>query len=179
MSAEGLRAASQPRAKTGVGSWLPGRARKERLEDFLPKDVAGTAGLPAERPPSPRNRTPYPDKPRAAAAKLTFLCRRTDSRNWTCRSSALPWAQRQLGLPHLRRRSTKEPGSISRSLPRLRTSLPLNSSSGSLGRAFPWWPSAIRLLQRLGDRYDGQNRQGSSGRGILVPTPRSKSWDCG
>ena len=74
MSAEGLRAASQPRAKTGVGSWLPGRAQKERLEDFLPKDVAGTAGLPAERLPGPRNRTPYPDRPRsAAAAKLTPL----------------------------------------------------------------------------------------------------------
>src|ERR1035437_3300097 len=53
----------------------------------------------------------------------------TETLNSEC--SCLPSAQRQLGFPHLRWRSTKEPGSISRNAPRLRMSLPRRSRSWS------------------------------------------------
>ena len=53
-----------------------------------------------------------------------------------------PSAQRQLGLPQTRWRTTKEPGSISRRAPRLRTRRPRHSSSGSGG-----------IRARLSDNY--------------------------
>src|ERR1035437_3956760 len=55
----------------------------------------------------------------------------TETLNSEC--SCLPSAQRQLGFPHLRWRSTKEPGSISRNALRLRMSLPRRSRSWSPG----------------------------------------------
>src|SRR5205085_11155579 len=56
---------------------------------------------------------------------------RTEIWYWECRFS--PSAQRQLGRPQARWRSTNEPGSISRREPRLRMSLPRSSRSGSRG----------------------------------------------
>src|SRR5207247_11461182 len=48
-----------------------------------------------------------------------------------CVCKFLPSAQWQLGRPQERFRSTKDPGSISRSCPRLRTSRPRKCRSGS------------------------------------------------
>src|SRR5713101_6655380 len=54
---------------------------------------------------------------------------RTEIWYWVCKF--LPSAQRQLARPQARCRSTKEPGSISRSRPRPRRSRPRERRSGS------------------------------------------------